>query len=256
MKPEGNAPYITWLEETPSTNVTLAEMLRANRPPEGSVLIARSQTAGRGIDTNSWESEPGKNLTFSMVLYPQFLPVDEQFLLTEAVSLGILKVVSRLLPGMKTAIKWPNDIYAGDKKLCGILIQNSVIGDRFEYAVVGVGVNVNQEVFRSDAPNPVSLCRLTGDTYDLHQLLMDITQSVMSHYEAMEVHPQKTKAEYLAHLYRMKEWHPYEIAGKAVTAMITGTSTYGELMLEGRDGTPYRCGLKEVKFIRDQALKS
>lgn len=242
-------PAIIHLPETGSTNSAAIELLSKERPGEGSVIITDHQTDGRGIDTNKWESEKGMNLTFSLILYPTF-NAGQQFILNKAISLGIYDFLVAGLPGQKVSIKWPNDIYIGDKKACGILIQNSVIGNRFDYVVVGIGLNVNQTLFISNAPNPVSLKMITGKDYNLEELLQQLLRSVTKRYR--QVKPEsihEIENDYQFALYRRMEWHDYLLKDVNVPARITGTSAYGQLLLETRTNQIVVCNLKEVKFI-------
>jgi BirA family biotin operon repressor/biotin-[acetyl-CoA-carboxylase] ligase len=205
--------------------------------------------SGKGTDTNTWESEKGKNLTFSLILYPA-ITADRQFVLNKAISLGIRDFLRKELNEDDISIKWPNDIYVADRKICGILIQNSVIGNHFDYMVVGIGLNVNQTIFRSDAPNPVSLKQITGNEYDLEKLLQNLLKSVFEKYELVlsgaDLHIEN---EYHKALYRLVEWHEFIINDSITLARITGTNEFGQLKLENEAGQLLNGDVKEVKFI-------
>lgn len=151
------------LEETDSTNSYVGLHLSELESP--ACVMALSQTRGRGQRGNSWESEPGRNLTFSILYRPQDMPARLQFAISEATALGIADYLKA--KGVAATVKWPNDIYVGDRKICGILIENKLMGSRIESVIIGAGINLNQERFVSDAPNPVSLTQLTGERYDL-----------------------------------------------------------------------------------------
>jgi len=237
------------LPETESTNSHAIRLLAQTRPAEGSVIITDYQTRGKGLDTNSWESEKGMNLTFSLILYPEFT-ADRQFIFNKSVSLGICDFLHEELPEQKVTIKWPNDIYIGDKKACGILIQNSLIGNRFDYVVVGIGLNVNQTLFVSDAPNPISMKMATGKDYNLDILLEKLLDSVFKRYAQIKPETSsKIENEYQKALYRVMEWHDYLVKNAKITARITGTNEYGQLMLETETGEVLVCDFKEVKFV-------
>ena len=148
------------LAETDSTNTYLQQLDADRHLPEGYIAYTDTQRAGRGQRGNSWESQPGKNLTFSLLLRPEHIPANQQFLLSQAVSLAATDVLNRYASGF--SIKWPNDIYWEDKKIAGILIENVLSGSTFARSIVGIGLNINQERFISDAPNPVSLFQITG----------------------------------------------------------------------------------------------
>ncbi|MEI8047329.1 MAG: biotin--[acetyl-CoA-carboxylase] ligase [Bacteroidota bacterium] len=236
------------LPETDSTNDYAIRLLSQNRPGEGCVIITDHQTKGKGLDTNTWESEKSMNLTFSLILYPEF-PASQQFLLNKGISLGIYDFLKVELPGSEISIKWPNDIYCGDKKICGILIQNSLIADRFDYVVVGIGLNVNQTQFRSNAPNPVSIKILTGIDFNLQEMLEKLLYAILDRYSQVKYKPEKIEKDFQKVLYRMMKWHEYEVKGTVVKARITGTNAYGQLMLETETNPIIICDLKEVKFM-------
>ena len=168
---------IEWLQEVGSTSTYLREN-RADAP-HATVVAARSQTAGRGQRGNSWEAEPGRNLTFSMLLRPRGVDARTQYAVSEAVATAIVTVLRRYVPDSDhLTVKWPNDIYYTDSKLCGILIECSLSGLTIDRAVAGVGINVNQTEFRSDAPNPISLRQITGREYPLEPLLAEVALAI------------------------------------------------------------------------------
>ncbi|NVO19997.1 MAG: biotin--[acetyl-CoA-carboxylase] ligase [Bacteroidetes bacterium] len=241
--------HVIRLPETASTNLHALRELNSHRPAEGSVYITDNQTQGRGLETNSWESEPGKNLTFSFILYPSFLPVDKQFRLNQCIALGISDFVKQMITDRIT-VKWPNDIYYRDKKICGTLIQNSVIGSSFDYSVIGIGMNVNQAEFLSEAPNPVSMMNVLGIEQSLENLSLQLFQSLDRRYwQLMNGEFEKLSADYLNNLYRMGEIGKYMIHGIEEEARITGVSNYGHLLLKNVNGKSWSCDLKEVKYL-------
>lgn len=144
---------------------------RQTSPGRNHRFTATYNESGRGQRGNSWESEPFKNLTFSLLLRPEHIPANRQFLLSEIVSLATVDVLNRYATGF--SIKWPNDIYWHDKKIAGILIENVLSGSTFSRAIIGMGLNINQKNFYSDAPNPVSLYQITGRTYKIEKILDD-----------------------------------------------------------------------------------
>jgi BirA family transcriptional regulator, biotin operon repressor / biotin---[acetyl-CoA-carboxylase] ligase len=238
------------LSETGSTNKYSMQLLKGGRPPEGTIVITDSQTQGRGMDTNTWESEPRKNLTFSIVLYPGFLPVEKQFSLNQAISLGLTDFVSKMVPAEKVTIKWPNDIYINDKKVCGTLIQNSVLGQKFDYVIAGIGLNINQVHFKSLAPNPVSMKNITGLEYNLDTLLNELCRILDNHYRQLKSGDSETiQKQYLSNLYRFNEWQQYSILGTECKARITGIGEYGQLLLQDSKENRYTCDLKEVVYL-------
>lgn len=240
---------IIWLDSAESTNAYAMNTLCDSRPPEGTVIATLNQTKGRGTDDNSWESEPGKNLTFSVILYPQ-MSADKQFIMNKAVSTGIYDYLASEMSDAEVSIKWPNDIYISDKKICGILIQNSVKGDQFDFVIVGIGLNVNQLVFKSDAPNPVSMQMITGKHYNLDIVLENLLFALNKRYQQFisgEVN--RIEADYESKLYRLLEWHQFSVGGKTLTAKITGAGKYGHLLLETSTNKMIECDMKDVKFL-------
>ena len=170
---------IIHLKETISTNTFLQQLVLEQTVEEETVVITHNQTGGRGQRGNSWESEPGKNLTFSIILYPH-LPGEKSFLISQMVSQSIKQVLDTYISDV--IIKYPNDIYYQNKKIAGILIENSMTDGFLSQSIIGIGLNVNQEIFRSDAPNPVSLKQITGLTYDLNILLQQLIDVLMKLY--------------------------------------------------------------------------
>lgn len=240
------------LRETDSTNGAAARMEDA-LTPHGTVVSAFSQTAGRGQRGNKWESEPGANLMFSMVLRPAF-PAQRQFELSMAVSVGVARVLAALLPDSGITVKWPNDIYAGNGKMAGILIENTLSGPLVSRAIVGIGINVNQTVFRSNAPNPVSMAQLAGHTFDLDALLDSVCRSVL---DAVDSHIVKGDAaalldEYMSMLWRndgrCHRWldtSSLQIFEGAIAAV----SPAGPLTLRTPQGTERSYAFKEVAAV-------
>ncbi|MDE7160879.1 MAG: biotin--[acetyl-CoA-carboxylase] ligase [Muribaculaceae bacterium] len=162
------------LSSAPSTNAYVAA--HADTLPCPCVVRAVDQTAGRGQRGNHWESEPGKNLTVSYYLRPEGVHPREQFAISEAIALAVADTLRRY--GVEARVKWPNDIYVGDLKICGILIEHSLYGTEIRHSIAGIGLDVNQTVFLSDAPNPVSMANLTGREYDLVEVMEILSQNV------------------------------------------------------------------------------
>lgn len=174
---------IVRLDSVDSTNNYAAKELLTKSLNEGTVFVAACQESGRGTGQASWESATGLNLTFSIVLYPKQVAISLQFFISMAISLGVADFLAKYIGGV--SIKWPNDIYVDDKKIAGILIETAISGGKFSRAIVGIGLNVNQEKFISDAPNPVSLKNLTGETYELSLLLTDLSACLDSRYRIL-----------------------------------------------------------------------
>lgn len=173
---------IIWMDEVDSTSAVirrdLANMLSF------SAIAAVSQTAGRGQGDHKWHSVAGENLTFSIfVRYDGYhvLSATDQVLLTMASSVAVARYLERF--GIEASIKKPNDVYAGEKKICGMLIENGLAGQAMNWSIVGIGLNINQTVFPSDLPNPVSVRQLTGEQYNIRQCLEDLLDVWRKHYE-------------------------------------------------------------------------
>lgn len=236
------------LEETASTNTYLRGMTDA---PHATVIAARRQSAGRGQRGNTWESEPDANLTFSILVRPAGIPPVKQMAISRAVSLSIVRWLDRYLPdGMEASIKWPNDIYVGDRKICGILIEHVLTAGRIERTIIGVGININQKAFYSDAPNPVSLTQLTGLTYPLDSMLREVTADIISLVEAEDrAGGDLTATDYMSRLWRRNGFHPYRDAAGDFTARIADVAPDGTLTLLRPDNTLSRYAFKEVTAI-------
>lgn len=168
-------------------------------------LWTTCQTAGRGQAGNTWESEDGQNLLLSFLVRRPPISAEQQFRLTMATSLAVCETVHSLLPIEEAQIKWPNDIYVGDNKLCGILIETVLMGTNIDYAVIGIGLNINQTQWQTNVPNPTSLKRLTGSTYQIEPIANALTTAL--HNELTKLSDATLKARYMQHLYRREgEW--------------------------------------------------
>ncbi len=243
-------PHYIKVSQTASTNTYLSRL--AATLPGGTVIYTPSQTAGRGQKGNSWESEDGKNLTFSLLLKRPPVKARDQFYLSEAAALAVVEALSTEA-GDSFTVKWPNDVYWQDKKACGMLIENSLDGNDIATSIVGIGINVNQEHFLSDAPNPVSLINITGREHDLMALLKRVCSRIEQLVESLGDADARTglHQRYMAALYRNDgQLHPYEdAAGNRFMAMVTGIAPDGTLTLHHEDGTTHDYLFKEVRHI-------
>ena len=242
------------VESVDSSNNYALDLIKKSKVIEGTVVWAFEQTKGRGQreaqreGENYWESEKGKNLTFSIILFPEFLEVEEQFLLSKAVSLGIVDFVKTYTENV--SIKWANDIYVNDKKIAGILIENSIIGNKILSSVVGIGLNINQTIFISDAPNPVSLKLITGNDYDLEESLNLLCNFIESRYLQLKTNDiTQLNYDYLNTLYRYNAFYTYESSGKRFSAKITGIAKSGRLILETKQGEIKEFDFNDVSFV-------
>lgn len=229
---------IVHIDETDSTNRWLKDH------GEGTMVVATDyQTAGKGCGSNAWESERGKNLTFSMLIHPDGITAREQFHITEAVSVALCKTLQPYIYN-KVEIKWPNDIYVEDRKLCGILIENRLQGNVIVDCIIGIGLNVNQRVFLSDAPNPVSMYQLTGQELDRDELLKAFIENLDQEWQ------NKTNgSEYRELLYRKGKDGLYEAKTGRFVAKLTDVLPDGRLLLVDEEGKEHTYAFKEVSFI-------
>ena len=239
------------LEETSSTNSYLAQLCKESKAKEFYTVIAESQTAGRGQRGNSWESESGKNLMFSTVLYPTALKVQKNFYLSMIAAFSVVHALDSYTEGF--SIKWPNDIYWKDKKIAGILIENELEGTYITQSIIGIGVNVNQEVFRSSAPNPVSLHQIIGKSIDRTELFNKILSGIMGGYLLLEKESGKASSAilglYIGKLYRKEGLFPYRDAKGLFMAEFHQVEPDGHLILKDEQGNLRRYTFKEVEFI-------
>jgi len=237
------------LNEVDSTNTFLKDAVSKSTPLlDGTVILAEKQFAGRGQAENSWQSEPGKNLTFSILLNPFFLPVDRQFELNKAISIALNDVLKKHFPH-NAFIKWPNDLYISNKKVGGMLIENIVQGNKIRHAIIGIGLNVNQEDFPANLKNITSMKQELHQDYDLIGLLGEICSSVEARYLQLKAGSFiKINEEYQHQLYLRDEWAPFKFDGKIQSGKIIGITEIGQLILETEDETRI-FNNKEIEFI-------
>ncbi|MBM3420883.1 MAG: biotin--[acetyl-CoA-carboxylase] ligase [Bacteroidetes bacterium] len=239
---------IVFLDSTASTNTYAAALVESGEASHGTVVAAGFQTSGKGQAGNKWESEKDKNLTFSIVLFPERVPASAQFSLSMVVSAGIAHALMRHMGGIR--IKWPNDIYAGDDKIAGILIEHAVSGNRIGHTIAGIGMNVNQTVFTSDAPNPVSMKLISGIDYDTKVVLAEVLESVGRQYDLLTAGGKHAiEEEYNRLLYRKDEWHRFTSEGTVFTGMIMGVGESGELILKNGSGGVNSYLFREIEYI-------
>ena len=216
---------------------------------EGDVILAQRQTAGRGQRGHTWESREGENLTFSLLLEPLFLSPSEQFLISECVALGVCDAL--LHYGIEAQIKWTNDIYIGDRKLAGILIEHKLQGSALARTVAGIGLNVNQREFSRDLPNPISMVQATGREFDREEVLQIVATSLMARYEQLrEGGAKELQADYHQRLYRLGQEHCYALPdGSRFRGIIRGVEPTGALLIENERGELLSFLFKEVEFV-------
>ena len=234
-----------------STN-QYCELLNLDETEEFTVIVAHTQTSGIGQRGNHWEAAPGKNLTFSLVLKPTWLPVADQYQLTKAVSLGIADSLMPLIAegGRRVRIKWPNDIYVDDNKICGILITHRIVGGQIVASIVGIGLNVNQQEFSSWVPNPTSLYLQTGHEWKLDQVLGSVLEHIAHRYNELHDNPiGSLDKPYLNKLLRLGKEARYSYKGQTIVATITDVNRFGHLQLVTDTGERLSCQLKEIQSL-------
>lgn len=237
------------LKEVGSTNNYLKELLSNSKPvAEGTVIMAESQYAGRGQQQNRWHSEAGKNLTFSLLLQPNFLPLNQQFDLTRAISLGVVSALGQAT-SENVQIKWPNDIYHGDKKLGGILIENIVQGSQIKNSIIGIGLNINQDGFPPEVPNPTSVKQILHRDYDLKVLLSQICSSIEAWYLKLKAgRYDEIRSAYLNNLYWLNQERDFVSDNETFKGTIIGVRNTGFLVLSTKSGEK-EFNLKQIQFL-------
>lgn len=240
------------LKEVDSTNTFLKLMLAKSEPvPEGTVIMAEDQVAGRGQQQNKWYSVKNESLTFSLVLYPTFLPPKNQFLLTSAISIGIYEALQPLT-GDSLKMKWPNDVYVGDKKLGGVLIENQVQGGKIKSSVIGIGLNINQVSFPGWVLNATSLKQILQTDYDIKYILLQICSHIERWYIKLKNGDvSQIQDVYRQVLYWLNESHRFKAQQQVFEGVIKGTDTVGRLQVE-HSGQVHTYNLKEIEFLNKQ----
>ena len=215
----------------------------------GDIVWAEHQTAGRGQRGHKWLSPEGENLTFTMVVEPRFLAVAEQFLLCEAMSVALTDTFAAY--GIDTRIKWTNDIYAGDRKLEGVLIEHNYSGQTLSRSLLGIGINVNQTKFDPSLPNPVSMAQLTGRRYDRREVLETFERCMLARYGQLEHGDRKAlQHDYRNRMYALGEMRPFRYPDGSLTrGAIQGVRPSGELILRHEDGSIRAYLFKEIEFV-------
>ncbi|MCD6113246.1 MAG: biotin--[acetyl-CoA-carboxylase] ligase [Bacteroidales bacterium] len=248
-----NKLNIISVDKVDSTNKFACKILQKGRPVEGTIINTQYQFAGKGQGENFWESEAGKNLTISIILYPDFIYAEEEFILNKAVSLAVYNFIMAYIKDEKVSIKWPNDIYVNKNKIAGILINNTIIGNRIDYSIIGIGININQTKFLSSAPNPVSLKNITGIDYNINNCIEKLYDFIEKAYIELKAKKfKKIRNNYLKHIFQYKTWNKYLYNNEIITAKIIGISQYGKLILEKKEASKnsiIECANKEIEYL-------
>jgi BirA family transcriptional regulator, biotin operon repressor / biotin---[acetyl-CoA-carboxylase] ligase len=242
---------IIHIRETISTNSFLRDWSNTHPEADETVVFANTQTAGRGQRGNGWESEPDKNATMSLLLKPKFVPADQQFILSQVVSLAIAETLSGYT--QEITVKWPNDIYYRDKKICGMLIENDITDGIISRSIIGIGVNINQQQFVSDAPNPISLSQITGKEHDIEEIVSNMASGIIYNYYLLKSSPEwwtNFQEKYTGFLYRKEGFHLFATEKETFRARIHHVEPSGLLVLERVvTGEKEAFAFKEVKFV-------
>ncbi len=239
---------LLYLDKTLSTNQFLLNKLVAEGVDSGTAVVSFNQSNGRGQKGNKWLSEPDKNITYSLVIKPDFIPARNQFLLSEFVSLTVKALLDEYTKDI--TIKWPNDIYYKSLKIGGILIENKLEGSLIAHSVIGIGLNINQTVFPKELPNPVSLSQITGIQYDLKELVEKLHRRLITAFEHLTTDNESDiRKYYLNSLYRRDGFHQYKDSNGEFKARILDINAHGQLILELEEGTAREYDFKEVAFL-------
>jgi len=242
------------LEEVDSTSNFLNKISTETKLVEFAVVRASYQTAGKGQRGNGWESEYGKNLLFSMIMYPEFLEARKQFALSEVIALAIKEELDTMAD--EFSIKWPNDIYWRDMKICGTLIENDLLGNTITKSIAGIGVNINQESFSRYVPNAVSLRQITGKDYDIESILHGIIHRIIENYALLKSGGfEEISHRYHTSLFRKEGMHGYQDEAGQFFAKIVCVKPGGTLVLMDDEGMEREYAFKEVKYLHSASDK-
>ena len=235
---------LDWQEEASSTN----DVVRDPAYGHGDAVLAERQTKGRGQRGNRWDSTPGENLTFSMVLHPETLPAGRQFLLSEAVALAVTDMLETY--GLEAQVKWTNDIYVAGRKMTGILIENGLSGGVLSRSIVGIGLDVNQTRFEEWIPNPTSMKLLAGHDFDRGEVFERLYEALMKRFAMLcEGGEETLMRDYHARLYLRDVPHRYLLPdGSSFMGIIRRVEPSGRLMVEHPDGTVHGYLFREIAF--------
>lgn len=236
------------LKTVASTNDYVADMIKNSVVHEGTIVAADIQTNGKGQRGNIWRSEPYKNLTFSLVLYPNFLDATDHFYLNKAITIGIKRFVDRKVFD-EVKIKWPNDVYLNELKIGGVLIENTLKGKRIGASIVGIGLNVNQEIFANDVPNPTSLKLETGVFSNLDFALEELAGEIEATYLKIKQNKKSLDDEFNKSLLGLNEWRSYKVKNKKLQLKAIGVDEYGKLITIDEDGNEHLFDFKEIEFM-------
>lgn len=244
-------PQILHLDSVNSTNQQAGNLLSKSKPNEGTVISSYNQYDGKGQIGSSWFSSPDQNIAFSIIFYPTFLSPEKQFLLSQFASLVVQETIHHFLPTADVKIKWPNDIYLGTKKVCGILIQNQIQQKIIQSSIIGIGLNVNEKNFPDSLPNPTSLALASGNEFQLNEIVLFLKSSFLEKYKrlAEDLNQKQIQKAYVNMLFQLNETHRYrDDNGKEFSGIIEGVSKQGQLLVKTA-GKQSAFSNKQIKYL-------
>lgn len=238
-----------YLPEIDSTNLFAMNLLSKTNPPEGTCVYTAYQSAGRGQIGRFWHSSDGKNLLISYIFYPKPLKAIDQFILNIISGLAVRDVVGMYCDNVK--IKWPNDIYVDDKKIAGILVQNILRGTDIKATVIGIGLNVNEQHFPSEIPNPVSISQITSKSHDLAEIRQLLSSKLEFYFMKMKYgHHEWLKETYINTMYRINETANFKTDGETIIfGKIRGVNEQGKLLIQVESEDVLAFGFREIGYV-------
>lgn len=235
------------IRKTSSTNLYAKDLIQSRSVDDFTVIKADFQSQGKGHGSNRWESNAGENLTFSIVTFPDYLEASQQFYLSKAVSVGICDCLKE--SGLEASIKWPNDIYLGKKKLAGMLIENSLKGNKIEHTIIGLGFNLNQTAFSRKLPNPVSVAIATGKQQNHEEWLNNLLANISRQLQLLKAGElNQLDRSYEKHLFQIEQWASYKTNKEHFEGKITGVDEFGQLCVETRQKGILHFDFKEITY--------
>ncbi|MBN2611533.1 MAG: biotin--[acetyl-CoA-carboxylase] ligase [Bacteroidales bacterium] len=234
-------------ETLDSTNCFALELLKKDNPAEGTVIMAGFQKKGKGQRDNSWQSDKNSNITLSIILYPDFLEPEKQFYLSMALSLAVTELLDEYK--IPVSIKWPNDIFAGKKKIAGMLIENAILGKQIIHSVLGLGLNVNQERFSADIPNPTSMVIETGNQF----AITNVTERLLNIFKKWVKRLYNQEYKYIKEKYEQKLLFIntpslFKRGDRVFKATIQGINENGQILVAGENKNLLTFNFKEIEY--------
>lgn len=234
-----------------STNAHAFKIIEQEKVEEFTTIFTQNQTKGKGQRGNTWLSEPSKNCLFSVILYPTCIPANNQFILSQAVSVALQQTIKKYCNNVY--IKWPNDIYVNNKKIGGILIENVILGTHISKTVVGIGLNCNQTTFEQSLPNPTSLAIETGAEFDCMHILHECIHAIKQTYEAIPHERIIIEQTYHNALYQKDIQALYKDCNEIFEAQIIGVEPTGKLIVKDTHNQIHTYNFKEIEFLKNNS---